>query len=100
MPRTPDSRSGPLYEEEIRFEEQTVDPSQPGYMRYVNGAFVMRDASGNYDPRQGGGALPPATEVGQFLYSYNGSTFEIVKPIVSDQGFVITNDNGYILVTE
>lgn len=47
-----------------------------------------------------GGALPDATEVGQFLYSYNGSTFEIVKPVVSDNGFIVSDDDGHIVVTE
>lgn len=46
------------------------------------------------------GALPPATEVGQFLFSYNGSTFEIVKPLVSDCGFTITDDDGHMVVVE
>lgn len=46
------------------------------------------------------GALPPATEVGQFLYSYDGSTFEIVKPVVADDGFVVTDDDGHIVVAE
>ena len=44
--------------------------------------------------------LPPATEVGQMLYSYNGTTFEIVKPIVADDGIIITDDDGHIVVTE
>ncbi len=51
MPRTPDSRDGPLYEEEIRFEEQSSDPSGDGYMRYVSGAFRMQDDDGVFDPR-------------------------------------------------
>lgn len=46
------------------------------------------------------GALPPASEVGQFLFSYNGSTFEIVKPLVSDCGFTITDDDGHMVVVE
>lgn len=48
----------------------------------------------------GGGALPDATEVGQMLYSYNGTTFAIVKPVVADDGFVVTDDDGHIVVTE
>ena len=48
----------------------------------------------------GGGALPAATEVGQMLYSYDGSTFEIVKPVVADDGFLVTDDDGHIVVTE
>lgn len=99
MPRTPDAHDGPLYEEEIRFEEQAADPAAEGYMRYVSGAFRLVDASGVYDPRSGG-ALPSATEVGQFLYSYNGSTFEVVKPLVSDCGFTITDDDGHMVVVE
>lgn len=47
-----------------------------------------------------GGALPDATEVGQMLYSFNGSTFGIVKSVVSDDGFIVTDDDGHIVVTE
>lgn len=46
------------------------------------------------------GALPAATEVGQFLYSYDGSTFEIVKPVVTDDGFIVTDIDGHIVVVE
>lgn len=47
-----------------------------------------------------GGGLPAATEVGQCLFSFNGTTFEIVKPIVADDGFIVTDDDGHIVVTE
>lgn len=55
MPRTPDHKDGPRYEEEIRFDEQVSDPSGAGYMRYVSGSFRMQDSSGVFDPRSGGG---------------------------------------------
>jgi hypothetical protein len=34
------------------------------------------------------------------LFSFNGTTFEIVKPIVADDGFIVTDDDGHIVVTE
>lgn len=45
-----------------------------------------------------GGLLVPS-EIGQILYSYNGLTFSITKPIISDNGFIITDDDGNIVVT-
>ena len=53
MGRTPDYHDGPLYEEEIRFEEQSTDPSAAGYMRYVSGDFRMQDSVGVFNPRDG-----------------------------------------------
>ena len=62
MPRTPDRHPGPLIEdEEIRLSEVTADPSVPGATVYKDGAFKMRDASGDIDPRTGGGGLTPST---------------------------------------
>jgi hypothetical protein len=62
MPRTPDRHPGPLIEDdEIRLGEVTVDPSVPGATVYKDGAFKMRDAAGNFDPRTGGGGLTPST---------------------------------------
>ena len=54
MPSTRDHRDGPLYEEEIIFDELPSAPSAAGRMRYVGGSFSMRDASGIFDPRTGG----------------------------------------------
>ncbi len=62
MSRTPDRHPGPLIEDdEIRLGEVTVDPSIPGAVVYRDGAFKMRDAVGNFDPRTGGGGLTPTT---------------------------------------
>lgn len=46
----------------------------------------------------GGGGLPTPTEVGQFLYSYDGATFEICKPVVTDDGFIVTDQDGHQVV--
>lgn len=95
---TPDRFPGTREEDELALREDTTDPSVEGRLRYVSGAWRLVDSIGVYDPR-GGGGLPPATEVGQFLFSYNGTTFEIVKPIVTDDGFLVTDDDGHLVVT-
>jgi len=54
MPRTPDRRHGPLYEEEIFLDPQTEDPTQERSIRYVNGYFKGKDSEGVFDFRGGG----------------------------------------------
>jgi hypothetical protein len=44
------------------------------------------------------GALPPATAVGQVLASLDGSTFDLVSPLVSDLGGMLTNGDGHMVV--
>lgn len=58
MPRTPDRRSGTLEEEEILLDDRTSDgdPIDERAIRYVNGAFRLKDSIGVFDPR-GGGSL-------------------------------------------
>ena len=56
MPATPDRKPGPLEEdEEIRFVANAVSPTQVGAMNYDGSSFQMRDATGVFDPRSGGG---------------------------------------------
>ena len=95
MPRTPDRFPGPLVEEEVQLEEQTEDPANPGYIRYVNGSFRFYDSSGIYDPRSG---TASATAMGQILVSLDGSTFEVASPLVSDLGGMLTNGDGHMVV--
>lgn len=97
MPNTPDRFPGTREEEEVLLEETTEDPTASGAMRFVSGAFRFKDDTGFYDPRSGG-ALPPATEVGQILFSCDGLTFAPEKPLVSDSGLLLTNDEGAIVV--
>lgn len=47
-----------------------------------------------------GAGVPTPTEVGQILYCYNGTTFEVVKPVVTNDGFVVTDQDGHIVVVE
>jgi len=60
MPNTPDRFPGPLQEsEEVLLTEQPTgtSPTAPGGLLYVDGAFKMKDASGDFDPRSGGGGI-------------------------------------------
>jgi hypothetical protein len=65
MPRTPDRRPGPLEElEEFRLLTPAGSvPSVIGGMVYDPGigSFVFRDATGDFDPRTGGGGLTPVS---------------------------------------
>jgi len=54
MPQTPDSFNGPSYEEGTYYQETSL-ATAPGEVRYASGRFSLYDASGEYDPRSGGG---------------------------------------------
>lgn len=45
-----------------------------------------------------GGALPPATQIGQVLHSINGVSFTVQLPLAANCGGWMTNDLGYLLV--
>lgn len=51
MARTPDRFPGPREDEELLLDECAEDPTAPGGLRFVDGAFRMRDDSGVFDPR-------------------------------------------------
>lgn len=55
MPQTPDRHPGALDEEEIQFEDRAADgdPTVTGAMRFVSGAFRLRDSIGVFNPRTG-----------------------------------------------
>lgn len=44
-----------------------------------------------------GAGLPPATDVGQVLFSVDGSTFTVRQPITTEEGWLV-NDEGHLLV--
>lgn len=57
---TPDEFPGPRVEEEVQLETQASDPTTEGAMRYVGGAFKLKDSTGVFDPRSGGGGITEA----------------------------------------
>jgi len=52
--RTPDAHDGPSYEEGTYYEGTGVATEQ-GEVRYTGSRFSLVDATGEYDPRSGGG---------------------------------------------
>lgn len=61
MTVTPDRFPGTREEFEIALDEQTgVEPAEVGGIVYSDGAFKLRDSSGVYDPRSGGGGITEA----------------------------------------
>lgn len=66
MSGTPDRHPGPLQEEEeIQLYEVAGDPASAGRMRYVGGAFRLRDSIGVFDPRTGGASAVFGTQYEQ-----------------------------------
>jgi len=84
MGRTPDRFPGPRIEEEIELEDRTADgdPSLERRMRYVSGAFRLRDSQGVYDPRAGSSPLDDYYWGidGSFHVAGSGQNFELYEP--------------------
>lgn len=58
MPQTPDRHPGAMIEDdEIILKETSGDPTEIGGIRHVGGAFRMKDSTGVFDPRSGGGGI-------------------------------------------
>jgi hypothetical protein len=59
MPQTPDRFHGEADEEGLVFENRTPgdDPTVVGGMRFVNGAFSLRDSIGLFNPRSGASSI-------------------------------------------
>jgi len=78
MPRTPDRFPGEREEDTgIILEEQTQEPQVVGEMRNVNGTILMKDDTGVFDPRLGGGGFDfqrvLLTTDGGLIYSNAGA---------------------------
>lgn len=59
MPTTPDRHPGPMIEDDeiILKESAAGDPTEVGGIRQVGGVFRMKDATGVFNPRSGGGGI-------------------------------------------
>lgn len=57
MARTPDRSPGPLDEEEILLETNTSPTAVAGSITFDGSSFVLRDATGVFDPRSGGSGI-------------------------------------------
>jgi hypothetical protein len=71
----------------------SLPPSTAGFVLQTNGPG---NAPTWVDP--GSAALPVATQVGQVLYSVDGSTFTVELPVTSRHGWLVNNDGIHIVV--
>lgn len=99
MPQTPDRHPGPLIEdEEIRLVSTASAPSVEGAMNYGDGgSFQMRDASGIFDPRTGGGGLTPSTHraLDQLVHEVAETSFtEVVETAGKVTAVIVWTDAG------
>jgi len=71
------------------------------YVRDENEPYKQESASGPWVWTKVGtsGGLPTPTEVGQFLYSWDGADFYVTKPVIADDGFTVTDVDGHMVVT-
>lgn len=95
MGRTPDRYPGPREETEVQFFEQAEAPTVDGAMRYVSGAFSMKDSVGVFNPRAG---LPVPGEAGEILFAASDSSFTAETPLTSDAGWLVNNDGILLIV--
>lgn len=55
MPITPDRFPGPAEEEELRLTPDEADPTVDGSLKFNGTSFRMKDSTGIFNPRTGGG---------------------------------------------
>jgi hypothetical protein len=97
MPQTPDRSPLPRYEEKLILTDDGYTADNPGEFVFDGSSFSMRDSVGVFNPRSGG-ALPPATQVGQILFSKDGSTFTVELPITTSGGWLVNNEGTLLVV--
>lgn len=97
MARTPDRFPGVRKDEGIDLSDNALAAAD-GEMRYNNagGRFSFYDSIGEYDPRSG--AFPPATAIGNVLFSIDGSNFTEETPLTGTTGWLV-NSEGTLIVT-
>jgi len=84
---------------DLFFTDQTSEgaPTEEGLVRRVSDDLVAFIDGQAKSLTAGGGAMPPATEIGQVLFSEDGATFTAETPLTSCEGWLVNND-GILLV--
>jgi len=60
MAKTPDRFPGEREDEGLLLDEDSVEPTQNGEMKYVSGSFKAKDGTGVFNLRSGGGGISEA----------------------------------------
>ena len=78
-------------------EDVAGAPQEVGEIARDGTDLLAKDGTGVFNLRNTGAALPPATQVGEVLYSVDGATFTVALPITGDGGWLV-NDSGIDIV--
>lgn len=100
MPRTPDRNPGVSDEEGVVLSDEGVVATQAGELRYTAGRFSLRDGTGEYDPRSGGGGITESQHQGLDTLVHNLSEDryeEIIKTGAFVDQIIVWTDSGKTL---
>lgn len=97
MPRTPDRRPGEADEEGTIYENLAPgnDPVTSGEVRFVNGAFRLKDSIGVFNPRSAGSGITEAQHE-----ALDTLTHEIDETSFDEVTYVGSNPSTYIVWTD
>lgn len=93
MPRTPDAFPGVAREEGTIYDDDAIQASEEGEVRYADGRFSLFDNVGEFDPREPPleSILPPES-IQSIIYSADGTNYISVEPL----DFLTQNDGELI----
>lgn len=82
MPRTPDAFPGVAHEEGTIYDDDSIQASEEGEVRYADGAFSFFDNVGEFDPREPPleGIIAPVSEQ-SIIYCANGTDYISIEPL-------------------
>lgn len=82
-----------------KVQDEGVDLPNRQNLNFVGDGATATDDPGNDATKVTipSASLPSASDVGQILFSVDGSTFEVRLPITTDEGWLV-NDEGHLLV--
>lgn len=84
--------------DDVFFEDVAGDPTEEGQLRRTGNDLKVRINGEVKSITAGAGSLPAAGQLGQVLYSIDGSTFSVQLPLTSRHGWLVNDDGEHIVV--
>jgi hypothetical protein len=79
-------------------EDDSLVANNVDTLNFEGDVSVVDEGGGKVTVTASGSALPDATQVGQLLYSIDGSAFSVQLPLASCHGWLVTDDGVHIVV--